>query len=82
MSSPGPWPQLEVELISETYEYVPTKGQDGFLKVERVRARTTYDGLQDREILYHRHSFRDSVSANYEVIYELPFGAKCVSGAA
>lgn len=75
------FPTKEITTLSENYEFMPYVSGYGYVKVELVRGRTFVDGQSDREIIFHRTSFRDSVSGDYDILYEVPFGVAMVCGA-
>lgn len=68
----------EVKFISEDYQYVPLYSVSGWVKVELVTGRTFVDGQSDREMVYHKHSFRDSVTGDYQTMFYLPYGLAAV----
>lgn len=70
----------KVELIDETYQFVPAVSAFGYLRRETVSGNTTVDGWNNREMYYHRLSFAAVSGATYEVLEEIPFGLACVSG--
>lgn len=72
----------EVKFLSQTGpQFVGTVSAVGYVRQELVTGRTLVDGQRDREMLYHRWSFSESVSGEFVTMYEQPFGVGCVSGA-
>lgn len=74
-----------VKFIKETFEYIPSLGVSGWLRLELVEAHTfidetlwTQDPPSTRHMLYHRWSV--SGATEYEVLFEQPFGLGTVSG--
>jgi len=73
--------QTVVQLLSgPTFEYIPTIDRSAYLKVEVVSGRTFVDFQRDREIVYHRYSYCDTVSGVYETLFSIPYGLEAVSG--
>ena len=79
---------VDVEFDSEnvtiisgpTYEYVPTLDKFAFIKVEVSRGRTLIDSQRDREMIWQRHLWADSVTGTFEPLFSIPFGVAAVSG--
>lgn len=68
-------------LSQEGPVYCPTVSAVGYIRRERVTGYTLVDGERNREMVYSRWSFSPSVSGEFVVMYEQPFGVGCVSGA-
>jgi len=70
-----------VEIISgPSYEYVPSLDGSFYVKVELVKGTTRVDGYSGREMIYHRTSYSESLTGEYETLYSVPFGYESVSG--
>jgi len=73
--------QTVVQLLSgPNFEFIPTLDRSAYLKVEVVSGRTFIDSQQNREMVYHRHSYSDSLSGVYEILFSIPFGLETTSG--
>jgi|GEM_PF-4712457 len=71
----------EVKFLSQIGPaWVDTVSAVGYVRKELVTGRTLVDGQRDREMIYHRFSFSETVSGDFEPIYEMPFGLAGVSG--
>lgn len=70
-----------VEILqSPTYVFVPELGSSYFVKVELVKGTTRVDGYSNREMIYHRTSYCETVSGEFETLWLQPFGYEAVSG--
>lgn len=76
---------LNIETLQpEEYQFIPALGVSGWVRIDVVNARTFVDGQdqsRDREMVYHRYMWRDSVSGNWDFLFDVPFGLSAVSGA-
>ena len=71
----------EVTLIEgPVYQFVSMLSGSYYVKKEMISGKTLVDGYQNREIIYHRTSYSDSLSGEYETLFEIPFGLEAVSG--
>ena len=69
-----------VETLSLENTLIPGLGVSGWLKIQVIQKRTFVDGQADRGMIYHRYSHCDSVSGEFEVLFDRPFGLAGVSG--
>lgn len=67
-------------LSGPNFEYIPSLGVSGYVKVEKILTRTLVDCQRAREMVYHRYSYADATSGNFEPLYSIPFGIEHVSG--
>lgn len=62
-------------------QYIPTLGRTAFQRVELVVDRSLVDTHRNREMLWHRYTWDDSISGNFDgILYEVPYGLTHVSG--
>ena len=70
-----------IELLEPiSFEFIPFIDKSAFLKIEVVHANTLVDNEPNREMIWHRYSYADSVSGDYDIMFNVPFGLQGVSG--